>query len=273
MVFSNLSRICTTAGVLEAYSGPRKQLKRNIPPPFAEAGGVLPGESFSSQVASIGEENLTGSYLLEPAIFAKNFSNELPLSPNTLEDFEDFNPADSLVPEYSSGDDDVCRLFLRDESSSPQNCSEVSSAPGSTPDFRKLAIFSTPLSIESVSSEEQTVISDVSESFKDLQTPKPGTLLGNKKERTTEEEEETTITTTSSSSSSNSKETKTEKRRAALERFRQKRANRCFQKKIRYECRKRLADVRPRIRGRFVKKEDFQTLCLETGDATVPTVY
>lgn len=43
-------------------------------------------------------------------------------------------------------------------------------------------------------------------------------------------------------------------RRAALQRFRNKRANRSFAKKVRYECRKQLADSRPRVKGRFVKK-------------------
>lgn len=41
-------------------------------------------------------------------------------------------------------------------------------------------------------------------------------------------------------------------RQAALKRFRNKRANRSFRKKVRYECRKQLADSRPRVKGRFV---------------------
>lgn len=41
-------------------------------------------------------------------------------------------------------------------------------------------------------------------------------------------------------------------RQAALKRFRHKRANRSFRKKVRYECRKQLADSRPRVKGRFV---------------------
>lgn len=41
-------------------------------------------------------------------------------------------------------------------------------------------------------------------------------------------------------------------RQAALRRFRHKRANRSFQKKVRYACRKQLADSRPRVKGRFV---------------------
>jgi len=44
-------------------------------------------------------------------------------------------------------------------------------------------------------------------------------------------------------------------RSAALARFREKRKNRTFQKKVRYESRKKLAEQRPRIRGQFVKQE------------------
>ncbi|KAL4576549.1 hypothetical protein LXL04_012645 [Taraxacum kok-saghyz] len=43
------------------------------------------------------------------------------------------------------------------------------------------------------------------------------------------------------------------RRKAALIKFRQKRELRCFQKKVRYQNRKRLADQRPRVRGQFVK--------------------
>lgn len=47
---------------------------------------------------------------------------------------------------------------------------------------------------------------------------------------------------------------RTEKRQAALVKFRQKRKARCFDKKIRYINRKRLAEKRPRVRGQFVKQ-------------------
>lgn len=40
-----------------------------------------------------------------------------------------------------------------------------------------------------------------------------------------------------------------------VERYRKKRRQRSFTKKIRYACRKRLADSRPRVKGRFVKAE------------------
>ncbi len=47
-------------------------------------------------------------------------------------------------------------------------------------------------------------------------------------------------------------------RAEALERYRQKKARRHYQKKIRYQLRKINADKRPRIKGRFVKKEELE---------------
>ncbi|XP_074316408.1 two-component response regulator-like APRR1 [Silene latifolia] len=44
-----------------------------------------------------------------------------------------------------------------------------------------------------------------------------------------------------------------DRREAALSKFRQKREKRCFDKKVRYANRKRLAERRPRIRGQFVR--------------------
>lgn len=49
------------------------------------------------------------------------------------------------------------------------------------------------------------------------------------------------------------REFKKKTREAALVRFRQKRSERRFGKLIRYDCRKKLADARPRIKGRFVR--------------------
>ncbi|KAH9569790.1 hypothetical protein CY35_02G009400 [Sphagnum magellanicum] len=43
-------------------------------------------------------------------------------------------------------------------------------------------------------------------------------------------------------------------REAALHKFRQKRKERCFEKKVRYQSRKRLAEQRPRVRGQFVRQ-------------------
>lgn len=45
-----------------------------------------------------------------------------------------------------------------------------------------------------------------------------------------------------------------DRREVALMKFREKRKARCFDKKIRYVNRKRLADGRPRVRGQFVRK-------------------
>lgn len=45
-------------------------------------------------------------------------------------------------------------------------------------------------------------------------------------------------------------------RKERVERYRQKRRNRKFEKTIRYESRKAYAEIRPRIKGRFAKKEE-----------------
>ena len=52
-------------------------------------------------------------------------------------------------------------------------------------------------------------------------------------------------------------ERRKKRRMEALARFRSKRANRSFTKKVRYECRKQLADSRPRVKGRFVRKVEM----------------
>ncbi|KAI3939142.1 hypothetical protein MKX01_002010 [Papaver californicum] len=44
------------------------------------------------------------------------------------------------------------------------------------------------------------------------------------------------------------------RREAALTKFRLKRKDRCFEKKVRYQNRKRLAEQRPRIKGQFVRQ-------------------
>ncbi|XVE73624.1 hypothetical protein DITRI_Ditri11bG0133600 [Diplodiscus trichospermus] len=43
-------------------------------------------------------------------------------------------------------------------------------------------------------------------------------------------------------------------REAALRKFRLKRKDRCFEKKVRYQSRKRLAEQRPRVKGQFVRQ-------------------
>ncbi|KAK6929250.1 CCT domain [Dillenia turbinata] len=48
-------------------------------------------------------------------------------------------------------------------------------------------------------------------------------------------------------------------REAGLNKFRQKRKERCFEKKVRYHSRKRMAEQRPRVRGQFVRQAAQQT--------------
>ncbi|KAE8700848.1 transcription factor bHLH82-like [Hibiscus syriacus] len=49
-----------------------------------------------------------------------------------------------------------------------------------------------------------------------------------------------------------------EEKKQRIERYRSKRNLRNFNKKIKYTCRKTLADSRPRIRGRFAKNEEIE---------------
>lgn len=49
-------------------------------------------------------------------------------------------------------------------------------------------------------------------------------------------------------------------RAAIIERFMQKRSRRVWNKKIRYDCRKNLADRRLRVKGRFVKRSEQEEL-------------
>lgn len=52
-----------------------------------------------------------------------------------------------------------------------------------------------------------------------------------------------------------------EERRQKILRYRQKRYERNFKKKIKYVCRKTLADSRPRVRGRFARNTDEEAVC------------
>ncbi|KAJ8440239.1 hypothetical protein Cgig2_024004 [Carnegiea gigantea] len=49
-----------------------------------------------------------------------------------------------------------------------------------------------------------------------------------------------------------------EEKRERIERYRSKRSQRNFNKKIQYACRKTLADSRPRIRGRFARNDEIE---------------
>lgn len=49
-----------------------------------------------------------------------------------------------------------------------------------------------------------------------------------------------------------------EARKARIARFHAKRKMRIWRKRIKYDCRKKLADSRPRIKGRFVKRSDME---------------
>lgn len=52
----------------------------------------------------------------------------------------------------------------------------------------------------------------------------------------------------------NRKSQRSLQREAALTKFRMKRKDRCFDKKVRYESRKKLAEQRPRVKGQFVRQ-------------------
>ncbi|XP_006363341.1 zinc finger protein CONSTANS-LIKE 2-like [Solanum tuberosum] len=49
-----------------------------------------------------------------------------------------------------------------------------------------------------------------------------------------------------------------QEKKERIERYRTKRNQRNFNKKIKYECRKTLADSRPRIRGRFARNDEIE---------------
>ncbi|XP_010520321.1 PREDICTED: two-component response regulator-like APRR3 [Tarenaya hassleriana] len=48
-------------------------------------------------------------------------------------------------------------------------------------------------------------------------------------------------------------------REAAIMKFRQKRKERCFEKRVRYHSRKKLAEQRPRVKGQFVRRSDSKS--------------
>ncbi|GAB9466009.1 Two-component response regulator aprr1 [Globisporangium polare] len=61
-----------------------------------------------------------------------------------------------------------------------------------------------------------------------------------------------------------------EARQERIKRFHQKRKERVFHKRIKYDCRKRLANACPRIKGRFVKKQDFDESVAQASAQTGP---
>lgn len=73
---------------------------------------------------------------------------------------------------------------------------------------------------------------------------------GNDTLENTERHEEAKATTPTEGSRSEHSE---ERRAEAVRKYKEKRMNRCFEKKVRYQSRKRVAESRPRVLGRFVK--------------------
>ncbi|CAM0874276.1 unnamed protein product [Alopecurus aequalis] len=63
-----------------------------------------------------------------------------------------------------------------------------------------------------------------------------------------------------------------EERRERIEKYRTKRNQRNFQKKITYACRKTLADSRPRVKGRFARNVDDDAATDQPEDATTTTM-
>eukprot|EP00246_Nothoceros_aenigmaticus_P002242 TRINITY_DN1305_c0_g3_i1.p1 TRINITY_DN1305_c0_g3~~TRINITY_DN1305_c0_g3_i1.p1 ORF type:complete len:552 (+),score=86.96 TRINITY_DN1305_c0_g3_i1:65-1720(+) len=56
-----------------------------------------------------------------------------------------------------------------------------------------------------------------------------------------------------------------DERKMRIQRYRQKRTERNFNKKIKYACRKTLADSRPRVRGRFAKNDEVELPVKQNG--------
>jgi hypothetical protein len=51
-----------------------------------------------------------------------------------------------------------------------------------------------------------------------------------------------------------------EERHAKVSRYLEKRKRRCFSKKVSYDCRKKVADNRVRVKGRFISKQQAESL-------------
>ncbi|XP_024984519.1 zinc finger protein CONSTANS-LIKE 4-like [Cynara cardunculus var. scolymus] len=65
------------------------------------------------------------------------------------------------------------------------------------------------------------------------------------------------ITSLESDAFRNSYKLSSKERKEKIHRYMKKRNERNFSKKIKYACRKTLADSRPRVRGRFAKNDEF----------------
>ncbi|CCI10135.1 unnamed protein product [Albugo candida] len=63
-----------------------------------------------------------------------------------------------------------------------------------------------------------------------------------------------------------------EARRLRIHRFHEKRKNRTWKKSIKYDCRKKLADDRPRIKGRFVRVAENRTSPSDYSSSTEDTL-
>ena len=60
-------------------------------------------------------------------------------------------------------------------------------------------------------------------------------------------------------------------RKAAIVKFRAKRKQRNFEKKVRYASRQRLAETRPRVRGQFVKADVYAAHRAASREAPTPS--
>lgn len=105
-----------------------------------------------------------------------------------------------------------------------------------------------PCSVTALASEETETVGSSEMTSSPLETSD---------EDSTSEDRQSSSKDVNDLSSTESAEQRRQIRKEALERFRTKRANRSFQKRIRYNCRKMLADSRPRVKGRFVRKADM----------------
>ena len=59
-----------------------------------------------------------------------------------------------------------------------------------------------------------------------------------------------------------------QERAAIIDKFRTKKRNRIWKKTIKYDCRKRLAEIRPRVKGRFVSRKESAEMKDANGIAT-----